>query len=243
MLRFLENECLKNGVKIILQEEVRTIDISGNQALVQTQNGSYTAGQVVITVPPPVLKNITFTPPLPLKLAAAENIGFGAVIKILLRFKTKWWSNPEREANFEKLFFMFSNEVIPTWWTQYPEPHLTLTGWLPGPKALALSNQTDEHILGLALTSLSNIFKISIEELQGELVASKVINWHKDPYAKGAYSYLTPESEKAIEELHIPVDNKIFFAGEAVYQGEENGTVEAALATGVEVAQKILSQS
>ena len=101
----------------------------------------------------------------------------------------------EREQDFEKLFFMFSREEIRTWWTQYPEPHTTLTGWLAGPKTKKLSNLSDTELIEKALASLSNIFKISIDELKRELVISKVANWPKDPFARGAYSYSTPESE------------------------------------------------
>jgi monoamine oxidase len=243
MLRFLEEECLKLGVTILLQEEVRSIDISGNEVVVQTQNGNHIARQIVVTVPLPKIKDITFTPALPEKVAAAEAIGFGAVIKILLRFKTKWWASESRERDFDRMFFMFSNEAIPTWWTQYPEPHLTLTGWLAGPKALEVGNKTDEDIVALALHSLSNIFKISVEELQSELVASKVVNWPKDQFALGAYSYSTPESEEAVEELSKPIDNKLYFAGEAIGEGGVGGTVEAALASGQSAAQKIVSKS
>jgi monoamine oxidase len=139
------------------------------------------------------------------------------------------------------MFFMFSNEIIPTWWTQYPEPYLTLTGWVAGPKALSVSTKSDAEILDLALSSLSNIFKVEKSQLENELITSKIVNWATDPYARGAYSYTTPESGAAIEELLKPIDDKLFFAGEGVYQGEMGGTVEAALASGKEVASKILT--
>jgi monoamine oxidase len=116
-----------------------------------------------------------------------------------------------------------------------------LTGWLAGPSALAMDALSDEEIIAVSLTSLANIFKIPVDELKEQLTASKVCAWGRDPYTKGAYSYLTPQSGVAIEELNKPVENKLYFAGEALYDGEENGTVEAALATGKKAAEKILS--
>lgn len=241
MLRFLERECVKNGVQLLLNSLVVAIDFSEENIKVTCAGGLiYQATQIVITVPLPIIKTIAFTPAIPEKLAAAEQIGFGGVIKMLLRFKTKWWASEEREKDFDRMFFMFSNEAIPTWWTQYPEPHLTLTGWLAGPDAFALSGKSDAELLALALTSLSNIFKISVDELKKELLTSKIVNWPQDPYAKGAYSYSTPKSEGGVEELSKSIDNKLYFAGEALGEGGTGGTVEAALSSGQSVATTIL---
>ena len=40
--------------------------------------------------------------------------------------------------------------------------------------------------------------------------------------------------------LSVPVESKLYFAGEGLYTGKETGTVEAALANGLDVAKKIL---
>jgi monoamine oxidase len=142
----------------------------------------------------------------------------------------------------DRMSFMFSKEAIPTWWTQYPEPHATLTGWAAGPRAQSLSQLSEAEILGRALQSLSNIFKVGLDELRGELLVFRVIDWAADPFARGAYSYPTPESDAAIEELLKPVDGKLFFAGEGLYRGEAAGTVEAALSSGKAAAERILSR-
>jgi len=185
------------------------------------------------------LEKIDFNPAIPEKIEAARKIGNGAVIKILLNFKTRWWTGV-REQAFEKLFFMFSNEQIPTWWTQYPEMYTTLTGWLAGLRAAAMKDKSDEEIIDIALKSLSNIFKISIDELKKELVIAKVFNWQRDPHALGAYTYPTPETDEAVKKLLKPVGNKIFFAGEAVAESDIGGTVEAALASGQKAAELLL---
>jgi monoamine oxidase len=95
----------------------------------------------------------------------------------------------------------------------------------------------------IAIDSLSKTFKVDKEEIRKNLLALKVVNWAADVYARGAYSYWTPESTKAYKELSTPVDNKIFFAGEALFSGHETATVEGALASGKETAEKILSLS
>lgn len=240
LVRYLESEAKKYGAQLLLGKEVTAINWSGPKMIVSCKDTSnYVAEKVLLTVPLGVFDHIIFNPALPKKIAAAKKVGFGPVIKILMRFRGKWWAGA-RETNFEKLFFMFSNEVIPTWWTQYPEPHTTLTGWIAGPKADSLKAKLEAEIIDLAFASLSNIFKISIEDLKKELVIAKAINWGTDPYTLGAYSYPTPESREAIAELLKPIENKLYFAGEGVSLSESTGTVEAALVSGQQAAAQIL---
>ena len=56
----------------------------------------------------------------------------------------------------------------------------------------------------------------------------------------GGYSYSLPASEQAKKVLATPVENTLFFAGEALYAGDAPGTVEAAFITGQEAAVAIL---
>ncbi len=242
LVRLLEAQCAKNGAEISCNKEVKLVECAGEGVSIRCADGSVLgASQALVTVPLPMLQHIQFTPALPRKMEAAQQIGFGPVIKILLRFKSKWWAHA-RGRNLERMFFMFSDEAIPTWWTQYPEPHATLTGWVAGPRAQALSKLSEAVVLDRALLSLSNIFKVGVDELRGEMLVSRVIDWAADSFARGAYSYPTPESKAAIEELLQPVDGKLFFAGEGVYRGEATGTVEAALSSGKAAAERILSR-
>jgi monoamine oxidase len=75
--------------------------------------------------------------------------------------------------------------------------------------------------------------------LQGELEHHKVICWHNKPYIQGGYSYNTIHSAEAKSVLANPVNKSIFFAGEAYYTGESQGTVEAALQSGSRTANML----
>jgi len=100
-----------------------------------------------------------------------------------------------------------------------------------------LQNNLPEEILEMALQSLSNIFSKKLPAVTAWYVA----NWQKEPYTYGAYSYNTIPSNNAKAILKKPVAGTIYFAGEAVYTGTAQGTVEAALASGKEVAAIILN--
>ena len=88
---------------------------------------------------------------------------------------------------------------------------------------------------------LPEIFELAPDRISGDLVASRAINWGNDRFARGAYSYATPQTRAAQSTLSKPQGGAIFFAGEALYAGPDMGTVEAALASGLETAQTILA--
>jgi monoamine oxidase len=240
LIEYLESECRIHGAEIRLHANAQTIDVRSNSAKIICGNCDICeAATVLLTIPLPLLSKITFLPALPQKIAAAHKIGFGGVIKILLKFRTRWWLGA-RDKDLSKMFMFRSQETVPVWWTQYPQTHPVLTGWLSGPDVGSYADASSDEILEIGLVSLSNSFGVSAVEIRRELVTSKVVNWAADAYARGAYTYATLATPAAKEELLSSVNGALFFAGEALYGGKEVGTVEAALASGVEAAKRIL---
>ena len=76
--------------------------------------------------------------------------------------------------------------------------------------------------------------------LRERLAASYVTDWHADPFARGAYSYVPVGGMNAMKELALPVENTLFFAGEATHHEGQSGTVSAALATGYRAAREVI---
>src|SRR5207248_11013451 len=134
-----------------------------------------------------------------------------------------------------------SDATVPTWWTQHPAYPPVLTGWYAGPKADTVSSLTATELVDMGFASLAEIFDLPPERIRRDLVAARAINWGNDPFARGAYSYATPRTRAAQLALGKPAGGAIFFAGEALYAGSDMGTVEAALASGSETAQRILA--
>ena len=139
------------------------------------------------------------------------------------------------------LSFLVSDATVPTWWTQHPASHPVLTGWFAGPKADRVSSLAASELVEMGIASLAEIFDLSPDRIREDVVASRAINWGNDPFARGAYSYATPKTRAAQLALRKPHRGAIFFAGEALYAGPDMGTVEAALASGLETAQMILA--
>jgi monoamine oxidase len=243
MTAYLEAESRKSGAEIVLNTVVKKISLE----TAFTANSEYTASVMLITVPLGILQ----ASPEATAFIEIENLpethrhalvqlGFGAVIKIVLEFSSSFWKE-NSDPDLQNLGWLFSTEQIPTWWTQSPRDIPLLTGWLAGPGARVMSAFPEEEIIKRALQSLSAILKISIEELYERLTASAVFNWTSDPFTLGAYAYSTPETAKALEVMKTPVDNRLFFAGEAFHNGPQMGTVEGAIISGQEAAKAILA--
>jgi monoamine oxidase len=238
LISHLERKGGSNNNIILFNTCVVRVKYRRDHVDVYAQNDTrYEASKIVLTVSAGVLQSgiIRFEPELPAYNHAIRQLGFGTVIKFLLCFRTQFWNDHHKSIGF-----LLSDEEIPTWWTQLPGENNLLTGWLGGPIAAARSVEEDDSLLAAALNSLSNIFRRSPGVLRNDLVFHQVICWQNNPYVRGGYSYDTVESASSKKLLSQPVNDTLYFAGEALYNGNMQGTVEAALHTGKAAADGIL---
>ncbi|MEP7111538.1 MAG: NAD(P)/FAD-dependent oxidoreductase [Ferruginibacter sp.] len=237
---YLQKQAETQGSSVFTCTPVKEVEWQQGAVKVYAADGEkYTADKLLVTVPVSVLQQpasnayIQFTPPIHFDENTAGKIGFGAVIKVVLKFKNRFWQ--------EDAGFVLSEELFSTWWTQLPDLTPILTGWLGGPGAAAISNETDEAIVEKSLASLAAIYDKPVLALKEALVQAMVFNWQKNQYVMGAYSYATMLSETAINIMTTPLAGTVFFAGEALYTGVHPGTAEAALASGITAAASIIN--
>lgn len=238
LIDHLVNSCRQLNTEFYFDTCVNKIEHEeGNVTVHTADNKKFHANKLIITVSAGVLQSgtIQFRPALTDHAIAIQGLGFGAVIKFLLEFKTSFWKEFDDETGF-----LLTDEEIPTWWTQLPAESNLLTGWLGGPNATKKIFEPDSSLLQTALLSLSSIFRIPPAMLQEELTNYKIINWLNQPHIKGGYSYSTLHSEKAKGILASPVNNTIYFAGEAISRSESQGTVESALQSGHDTAKMLI---
>jgi monoamine oxidase len=203
----------------------------------------FTAEKLLVTVPVGVLAAargdgaIRFEPPLESKREPLRWMKMGRVVKALLRFRTPVWTGRKlRNADFVHA----PDCPFPTWWRPSPPDLPLATGWAGGPAAYRLSKGGDPLVPALA--SLATILGRSTAELNGLLESATIVDWSKDPFARGAYAYkLAGAPDSTIEQLSDPVDNRLFFAGEATSLSGA-GTVDGALETGSRAAREIWGQ-
>jgi len=245
LVDYLEKEC-RRGVQFHFSTAVQQLNWQSGKVEAITERGVFTAKKAIVTVSIAVLQNegIRFSPSLPHISEAAKQLGFGHVIKINLWFEEAFWKNKSytNNKNLTDLNFLFSEETIPTWWTQHPGKETLLTGWLGGPKAVDLQSLTEYEVVQKAVHSLSNIFGIDVIQLSQLLKEAKIYDWSADPHFNGAYSFEVVNGPAYMEKISEPVNNTVYFAGEGLYHGNEIGTVEAALQSGRSVAQQMIAQ-
>lgn len=241
LVAHLAAECRSRGTAIHFGASVAAIEERPGMITARCRDGgAVDADGVVLAVPLPILSAISLPSSLHPRLAALNDIGFGNVVKILLRFRSPWWSD-QGGYDLSDLGFLRIDTAVPTWWTQHPAAHPVLTGWCPTLRLEGASSLSDSRFVELGLESLSTAFRVPVERLRNDLVASQAMNWGNDPFARGAYSYATPFTRKSQEHLSTPDGHAIYFAGEAFYPGPDMGTVEAALASGQHVARTMLA--
>lgn len=257
LVDLFEREARASGVEIELNTLAESIQWSQAHAEVVARKptGSvvFTAPRVLITLPLGVLQAavgeigaVRFIPDLPrTKHLALDKLVMGKVERVVLRFQERFWDgirpvdNPGAKA-LSNMSFLFSRKNwFPTWWTTMPDKLPLITAWAPADCAAHLSGRPEAEVVDQATAVLANILNKSHKDLKELLEAAYWHDWQNDPFARGAYSYVAVGGDGAQRELATPVDNTLFFAGEATDFTGHHGTVHGAIASGHRAAEDI----
>jgi monoamine oxidase len=228
---------LAEKLQIELAKPVTMVNWENNEIEVQTTDASvYKSHKIVLTVPVAVLKkpNIQFVPELPEdKIQAIESFGVCDIVKIFLKFDEKILTP---DVNILDVF----EDEIPVWWkaTITADENYNgeiLVGWVSADKARKLYTLSQDEIIDLAVKDLEK--KLNKTNLKP--IKSLVQIWKDEEFSSGAYSYIPAQaSPDIIESLAKPINNKIFWAGEAT--DPNYATVNGAYYSGKRVADEIL---
>lgn len=257
----LHDEAVTAGAKFYLNTVVEGVNWKRNEAEVVTATAKrFKARRLLVTLPLSLLQSsaqITsqeegraprFTPPLSEHQRAADKLAMGQVVKVVLRFREPFWENltirgeDDTPTNLKDFTFIHAPaETLPTWWTQFPATAPVLAGWAGGTRAEELLTASDDALLDHSFQALMHLFGTS-KGFFGELLDEFYThNWQKDPFAAGAYSYIPMGGIDAQAQLARPLENTLFFAGEATNTEGHQGTVHGAIASGLRAARKILT--
>jgi monoamine oxidase len=206
--------------------------------------GPFHARRLIVALPLGVLQApageagaVRFSPALAHREAALPRLAMGHVIKLLFAFKERFWQS----ALDDELGFLIADEQpFRGWWTGYPVYAPVLVAWAAGPPSDRLAGLTSEQRADRALASLARLLGISRGRVDEQLVTWSTHDWTTDPFARGAYSYVCVGGMRAQEILARPVEDTLFFAGEATELSGNQATVHGALYTGVRAADEAL---
>ncbi len=223
------------AIPTLLGRQVSAIDWSGPKVQVRTRGGErFTAEQVLLTVPLPVLRDgdIAFTPPLPAKKSqAAQGIGVDPAIKILLRFRRPLW--PARRSSLTVL----GAPLAPQVWTRGASEagrDDVLTAFICGGAAEKFRALGD-RALSVLLAQLDAVLGPPGARAASRTLVDHVIkDWGAEPFIRCGFSHPTVGSTPLRARLAAPLRRpraprpSVAFAGEATHV-ELFGSLQGAL--------------
>lgn len=227
---------LATDLPIALNTSVRSIDTTGPDVRVETTNGTVSAHACLVTVSTGVLASgaIRFNPPLPVaKQEAVADLPMGLLVKIPLLFdgarlglnENDWMSYDIPDGPSTPACFFV------TW----PFGYDYVFGNIGGSFGWELSRESPEAIVDFALGELVGQVGSSARK---HFIKGIATDWATNPLTQGAYAAVRPGKVGAREVLAEPVDQKLFFAGEAM-GGNRSALVNGALESGRNVARSI----
>ena len=221
-------------VPVTLSAPVGAIDWSGRTARVTSPKGVAEATRVLVTVSTGVLasESIAFTPRLPdWKVRAIEGLPMAHSVKVGCEFSKDVFGMPETTM-IPCLFAgdrSMEVEVRPFGWNG-------ATCYLDGELARRLEVEGNGAARALALEGLREIFGNGI---QAHLVAAVETAWDRDPLTRGVYVASLPGRFDDRATLALPVEDRLYFAGEAM-DPDFAGDVHGAHRSGLTAAEAIL---
>jgi len=211
---------------------VTLVDHSAKRVRVETSQGTLTADKVIVTVPTNLIadETIRLHPALPDKVDAAANLPLGLADKVMLAL-----DEPEALPSEGNLRAATMRTEMGTYHLR-PFGQPCIEGFFGGRFARQLEDAGDGAI---AAHSIDEIASLLGNDFRRKLKPLKESRWAHDPFARGSYSHALPGHSTKRAVLAVPVDGRLFFAGEATSPNFFT-TAHGAHDSGVRAAREVL---
>jgi monoamine oxidase len=226
---------LHADVPVHLNCPVLKIDHSGEGVRAVTPNGTVAAKYLVVTVSTGVLaaETIEFVPQLPdPKMAAIQQLPNGLLNKVGIDFDPQWKEAITGQlADYKSGQTEFCTLLFGFYDTSFA------VGFVAGGFADQLENEGSGAATEYCLQGLRSVFG---NDVMNFVRRTHETAWRGNANALGSYSYALPGGADGRSVLAEPVDERLYFAGEATMP-DAYATVHGAYQSGLEVAQKIVA--
>jgi len=222
-----------HGLPVILGCPVRLIDHRGRRLKVETTNGPIVADAAIVTVPSAILAEETmrFIPPLAKKTEAAAGLPLGLADKLFLSL-----AQPEEFDKDSRLFGRVDRSETGVYHVR-PFGRPQIEGYFGGRLAADLEAGGVAAFADFAIRELVGLLGT---HFANRVRPVKLHPWGVDPFSRGSYSYASPGKADCRAELAAPVDDRLFFAGEACSQNDFS-TAHGAYLTGIAAAERLIA--
>ncbi len=214
---------------------VERIDHRDRSITVGTDRGELRAHAVIVTVSTNLLANeaIRFTPPLPDKTAAAAGLPLGIADKLYLAVEGPLDALPQ-----DRHLIGMTDRTATAGYQIRPHGWPMISAYFGGMLAAGLEREGPEAMVDFALGELVGLFGTDMRKRLRPLAHSA---WMRDELARGSYSCALPGHADDRAVLAAPVDDRLFFAGEAC-SINFFGTAHGAYITAVAAAEMVIAR-
>jgi monoamine oxidase len=187
---------------------VTLIDHSAKRLRIETSQGTLSADKAIVTVPTGLIAQeaIRFHPALPAKVDAAAGLPLGLADKVMLALADA--DALPKDGNLRGA--TMRTEMGTYHLRPFGQP--CIEGFFGGRYAQALEDAGDGAI---AAASIDEIASFLGNDIRRKLTPLRESRWAHDPFARGSYSHALPGQAHQRAVLAAPVDDRLFFAGEA----------------------------
>ncbi len=212
---------------------VRRLKLDTSGVRVETSVGTLTARAALMTIPAPLIVSgaIAFEPGLPQShLAAAADLPHGAYERLVFTLGDDPWAHERDRA---VIMINARNESC----------YLLAGGGGLGIHFADFGAQEARDLARGGVEAMADVVRGWLRAHVGERIAASLAplhasNWCMDNLAQGAWSVARPGCAPARTALREPIDNRLWFAGEAT-SIEQWGTVGGAWLEGLRAAEQI----
>ncbi len=227
-------ERLAKDQPVALKAPVWRIDHNGQMIRIETARGSVAAKRVIVTVPTSILASeaIRFDPPLPDKVEAAAGLPLGVDNKLFISLAA-----PLSGIDPDIYLVGSTNSRETMSYQVRPVGRPAIYCFFGGRFAAGLEREGEAAMFSFAAEELSRLLGNDIRQQIAPLASGA---WLQDPWSRGSYSYALPGHAEDRARLAAPVDDRLFFAGEACSPNFFS-TAHGAYMTGMAAAEAALS--
>jgi monoamine oxidase len=129
-----------------------------------------------------------------------------------------------------------SLQTISCWW-QSASNHKVLVGYAGGKRHDRIAAMDERQLFAAVSNDLS---KLAGRDITDEIESYQLVRWDTNPFVRGAYTNHpvgVDMDERAV--LVTPIDERLYFAGEATVASGNYATVHGAIESGQRVAARI----
>jgi len=218
---------------VMLDCAVRAIDHRDKRLRIETAKGAIAADQAIVTVPSALIaaERLLFTPALWEKTEAALGLPLGLADKLFLSLEGA------EEFDNDVRLFGHTDRAETAAYQFRPLGRPMIEAYFGGRFAAELEAGGDGAFFDCAVSDLVGLL--------GSAFAARIKpiglhRWGVDPFSLGSYSFALPGFADGRQKLAEPVDDRLFFAGEACSVNDFS-TAHGGWHTGVRAAEEVIA--